>query len=44
LQRARKILEDGSILSVSEVAYKSGFELPITFPRVYKKTVWEVAE
>lgn len=37
LQMARKILEDGAVLSVGEVAYKSGFEMPITFSRLYKK-------
>ena len=37
LQMARKMLEEKVVLSVAEVAYKSGFELPITFSRVYKK-------
>ncbi|MGH1335242.1 MAG: ATP-binding protein [Aureispira sp.] len=37
LQIARKELENGRFLSVSEVAYKCGFDLPNTFSKVFKK-------
>ena len=37
LERGRKILEDGLTLSVSEVAYRCGFEYPSTFSNLFKK-------
>ncbi|MFK7969584.1 MAG: helix-turn-helix transcriptional regulator [Bacteroidia bacterium] len=37
LQAARKELERNSSLSISEVAYKYGYEHPSTFSRVFKK-------
>ncbi len=37
LEVARKILEEGLALSVAEVAYRSGFEYPSTFSKLFKK-------
>ena len=37
LEAARKILEDGQALSVSEVAYRCGFDYPTTFSSLFKK-------
>lgn len=37
LQLARKELESGRFMSVAEVAYNTGFELPNTFSKVFKK-------
>ncbi len=37
LDLARKILEDGLAVSVSEVAYRCGFEYPSTFSNLFKK-------
>jgi signal transduction histidine kinase/CheY-like chemotaxis protein len=36
LQKARKELENGSSLSVKEVAFNNGFELPSTFSKLFK--------
>ena len=36
LQNARQELEDGVVLSIKEVAYNNGFELPSTFSKVFK--------
>ncbi len=37
LQNARKILENGTVYSISEVAYQCGFELPSSFSTIFKK-------
>jgi signal transduction histidine kinase/CheY-like chemotaxis protein/AraC-like DNA-binding protein/sugar lactone lactonase YvrE len=37
LEVARKILEDGQVLSVSEVAYRSGFDYHSTFSDLFRK-------
>lgn len=37
LRKARTILENGTIISISEVAYQVGFENYSTFSRVFKK-------
>ena len=36
LQMARKELENGTSLSVKEVAFNNGFELPSTFSKLFK--------
>ena len=37
LQKARRILEDGDFVSISEVAYSVGFYQPSTFTSLFKK-------
>ena len=37
LETSRKILEDGLALSISEVAYRCGFDYPSTFSNLFKK-------
>lgn len=37
LQAARRILEKGNYISIADVAFKTGFEIPTTFSTLYKQ-------